>query len=321
MPPGVEERLARYHDWERLATSASEDHYPAIDVAEIGDRVVIVGGPGSGKSTLCRKLAHELVALEELVMWVHLPDVMTHITSGMNIHAALVDSATGSLDAPLIVRAALFAQAGCLLADGLDECGASVVRIAEALQHWALAHPSIRIVLTTRPVGYETRFFSGWAQYELLPLTSEQVERSAHRIIAALAHPPTRRNEQVKRFQEQLERNSLAALAARNPLLLVFLIQLSLGDVSLAHQRASLYEQILNLWRMSLPHQRDWHTAPPEATLAWRSLELLGWFLFFPAHGQTPYSSEQLVRLVSQRLAPELGIPPLQVSALVSGCL
>lgn len=284
----VAERLARYHEWERLASRSYDDGYSAIDVAEIGDRVVIVGGPGAGKSMLCRKLAHDLSVLEELVMWVHLPDVITRIRNGMNMHTALVDTVTGRFGASLTVREALFTQIDCLIADGLDECGGFVMRMAEELQGWALAHPSARIVLTTRPVGYETRFFSGWEHYELLPLTKEQVERSAQQIIAAL--DPLMCNEHVEHFQRQLEGNSLASLAARNPLLLVFLIQLSLEGVPLAQRRASLYQQILDLY-VSLPQRQGWQPAPLDAEPVWRSLELLGWSHLLSEQERTGYSS------------------------------
>jgi len=304
------EQLRRYHEWESIASRADEDRYNAQDVAEIGHRVVIVGGPGAGKSTLCRKLAHDLTDLGELVMWVHLPSVSTRIQNGMSITAALVETATDSFNAPLGVREALFAQADCLLANGLDECGVFTVTIAQALQSWGVEHPTTRMLITTRPIGYESSFFSDWHLYELLPLTKDQVERSAQQIIAALAHNPTTINVDVERFLQELEGNHIASIAARNPLLLVFLLQLFLEDISLTQQRASLYEQILDVWRVSLPQEnRNWLVPSFDGTLAWPSLELLGWSLLFPEENERTHSQKQLLQKVSLRVAHEMNVP------------
>ena len=318
----VEAQLACYHEWESLASRTYEDGYSAKDVAAIGYRVIIVGGPGAGKSTLSRKVTHDLTALEELVMWVHLPDVISRHRSGININTALVDTATDGFDAPLAAREALFAEVDCLIADGLDECGSSIMTMVEALQRWASARPSTRIVIMTRPVGYESKFFPDWEHYELLPLTKMQVERTSQQIITALApNTPMTIGEKVGRFQVQLEGSWIASLANRSPLLLGFLIQLSLADISLAQQRASLYEQILDLWRVSLPQGQEWQIAQLDAILAWRSLELLGWFFIFPENGQITRTHDQLVRRLSQQLAHEMDIQPLQASAKVNICL
>src|SRR5258708_5545080 len=229
--------------------------------------------------------------------------------------------ATDGFDAPFDVREALLAQADCLIADGLDECDASVVTVATALQRWASAHPFTRIVITSRPIGYEITYFPEWEHYDLMPLTKEQVKYASWELIKAFTSDSTTVEKQVARFQEHLKQNHVASLAARNPLLLGFLIQLSLERESLAQERAGLYAQILELGRVSLPQDRSWQVPHLDPLLAWRSLELVGWLLLLSNKGQTARSHDQLVRQMSQQLAQEMGIRPLQASAIADDCL
>lgn len=91
-PQNLETQLASYREWEKLGDRM--DAYDAIGVAKVEQRVVFIGGPGTGKSTLCRKLAHDLTILEEHVLLVHLPEVVHRIGKGMSIDEALVDQAT-----------------------------------------------------------------------------------------------------------------------------------------------------------------------------------------------------------------------------------
>ncbi len=89
--------------WTELNVLSKQDatkrSYHAQDVAEIGHRVVITGGPGAGKSTLCRKITHDLTDLEEIVMQISLPALARRIQNGMNINTALADAATNPRDA------------------------------------------------------------------------------------------------------------------------------------------------------------------------------------------------------------------------------
>src|SRR5258708_1679848 len=316
-----EELLRRYHEWETLASHGDRNVYNAKDVAEIGYRAVITGGPGAGKSTLCRKLAHDLTDLDEIVLWINLPSLANRIQTGINITTALIDIATNGFDASFEEREALLAEADCLIADGLDECGNLVVAVAETLQRWSTAHPFVRVMLTSRSIGYEIAYFPEWEHYTLMPLTQDQVQSSSLKLIRALTSDITAVKYKVSRFQEQLKDNHIASITARNPLLLGFLIQLSLQGETLAQQRAGLYEQILNLWRVSLLQGRIWQVPQLDVLLAWRSLELVGWFLLLSEKGQETYSHDQSVRQMSQQLMPEMNIQRLQASATASTCL
>ena len=154
-----------------------------------------------------------------------------------------------------------------------------------------------------------------------MPLTNDQIQSSSWELIKALASDNTTAEKGAMRFQEHLKQNHVASLAARNPLLLGFLIQLSLEGESLAQERTGLYAQILDLWRVSLPQDRSWQIPHLDPLLAWRSLELVGWLLLLSKKGQTAGSHDQLVRQMSQQLAQEMGIRPLQASAIAGDCL
>ena len=317
----IEELLRRYHERELLAPRVEDNDYDAIDVAEIGWRLVVVGGPGAGKSTLCRKLAHDLTELDEVVLWISLPAFANRVHNGMNINTALIETATDGLDLPLKVREKILAQVDCLVADGLDECGDLVVAVAEDLQRWATAHPLTRVVITSRSIGYEVKYFPKWEHYYVMPLSQEQVRSASWLLIQALASNTTLAKEQIARFHEQLKYSHVATIAARNPLLLGFLVQLSLQGQSLAQERAGLYEQILNLWRKAHSQGRAWQIRSLDALHAWRTLEMLGWLFLSSEKVQAASSHDKLVQQLSQQLAREKGTHPLQESTTASDCL
>jgi len=315
---GLEAQLAAYHEWERLALR--EDLYEAEDVGQIEHRVVIIGGPGSGKSTLCRKLAHDLTAREELVLWVHLPEVASRMSNSMNIHDALIDAATNGLPLAASSRDALYKKVDCLIADGLDECGSLLLQVAEGLQRWASARQGTRVVITTRPVGYDASFFKGWTHQELLPLSKDQVERSAHQIIVATSASKPVADEHFQRFEGQLGKNHVASLAARNPLLLGFIVQLTMAGVTVAPTRANLYEQILDLWYKTLPKGREVAGKQPGSSLAQRSLDILGWLLQ-TVDKRGDRLLKKLVQQLSAHLSQEMDLKQAQAQELAEACL
>lgn len=317
LPQTLEVQLATYHEKERTATR--DDTYRAVDVAKIEDRIIIIGGPGAGKSTLCRKVAYELTMLEEQVLWVHLAEVVTRIGAGMTINEALADVATNGFPISKYSVEHLFKDVDCLIADGLDECGTHLIQIAEGLQQWASAHPNIRVVITTRPTGYDPKFFPNWEHQELIPLTKDEIERYAYQLIAAFVEEDALESE-FQRFQTHLQKNQVASLASHNPLLLGFLVQLSLTGTHLAENRAGLYEQIIDLWYMALPRDRDLKVTNVDSWTALRSFEILGWLLL-QTSTQEELAGKKLIQTLSQHFSHELDIKQPTAHRLAEQCL
>ncbi len=190
----------------------------------------------------------------------------------------------------------------CLLADGLDECGAYIVGIAEQLRVWAHARPRTRVVVTTRPIGYDRAFFDDWKHVELLPLGTNHIEDHVRNILMHVETDPAKLARKVRQFQSQIKTNRIASMAARSPLLLGFLVQLAHHHIAFAHHRAALYEQVLTLWYQTPPKDRSVTVSQPGAALAHEVLNRVGWLL----HQASPQPGGRSRREVIDALASQL---------------
>ncbi len=103
---------------------------------------------------------------------------------------------------------------------------------------------------------YDSRFFPDWDQQKLLPLSKDQIERYSYQLLAAISSDVSDLEYTFKQFQTHLQQNRVVSLASRNPLLLGFLVQLSLAGTQPPTDRASLYEQIIDLWYLALLRER-----------------------------------------------------------------
>jgi len=300
-PSTLAEKIAYYHEWERL--SYHEHAYPAQDVTEFGHRVVVIGGPGAGKSTLCQRTAHLLARSGERILRVRLPFVAQRcFTDGESIDQAILSVATaGSGIQPQVLMSA-FNAPDCLLADGLDECGAYIVGIAEQLRAWAYARPHTRVVVATRPIGYDRAFFDDWKHVELLPLGTDHIEDHVRNILMHVETDRAKLERKIRQFQSQIKTNRIASMAARSPLLLGFLVQLAHHGIAFARHRAALYEQVLTLWYQMPPKERSITASEPGAAFAHEVLNRAGWLL----HQASPQPGGRSGREMIDALASQL---------------
>ena len=309
-------KLASYREWERR--SYRHDTYAAQELSEVGRRVVVIGGPGAGKTTLTRRTAHVLTTDGELVLWVRLSDVARRLRADATFDQALVQAATDGFGHVTDTLFRALMDPDCLLADGLDECAGDRRKVAEGLRDWSLARRGTRVVVTTRPIGHVPMMFEGWGHAEILPLGRDAIEEHAGRLIRAVADDEATARDQVGAFLSEIALNKGASLASRNPLLLGFLVALSRARVRLGSTRSALYGQILDLWGDRQDRERH---MDPEASVADRSLDVIGWLIqvaFTCAQGGT---KQDVLEGLAKHLAEDMGLLRLEARRRAEHCL
>ncbi|WP_177320208.1 NACHT domain-containing protein [Lentzea waywayandensis] len=232
--------------------------------------VLVLGGPGQGKSTLTLRLSADIAAewtrrapddapLAEPVIPLRVTARTLAQHLGSAFTQALADSAFVEhgryLNGPL--DPALFADrvAGCrwlLLVDALDEVTDSALRatLVHTLSAWA-TRGIHRVLLTTRPTeggALAALQRAGAAHYELQPFDQEALRRFAHNWFEEIGE------DHADRFLQQIHEAHLAELV-EVPLLatIAAIVFEQYRDRPLPGNQYELYESYLNFILSSRP--------------------------------------------------------------------
>ncbi|WP_040765898.1 NACHT domain-containing protein, partial [Novipirellula maiorica] len=276
------ERLIRdYHEWERLAEcNSSVSSWGVNLLASFADRTVVIGGPGSGKTTFCQRLTHDLATGGTLVHSARLKLIRKRIDSGDTFHEALTALVQNSANLSAKLASTLIDDLDFLVLDGLDECDPTRPEIAKEIRNWGASRRSCQIVVTTRPVGHYPDLLSGFNHLELLPLSEFQVREHAKRLFGAAIEDSKVRDAKLTKFLDGIVESRSAdvpavkSLAARNPLLLGFLVRLAVDDEDSVSNRAELFEKTIALMETS-PNPPDSSSEANSRTTAWRAFDLI----------------------------------------------
>lgn len=315
----LETKLKKYHEWERLSNSDSL-RKDAQDMTQFGKYVVLIGGPGSGKSTLAQRTVNRLVTEKKKTLYVKLSKVSQQVNQGMSFEKALWETAIDGYIEKESLAQAISLSPDVLVADGLDECGPSQREMSSAITEWGKARPNTQIIVTTRPIGYESAYFHDYTHMEILPLNEKEIYRYASRLIKMLLQSDLQDNKYLDQFKRQLKSNRTASVAARSPLLLNFLIQLSVSGQAFGTYRAQLYSKILEEWASPRNSQRGEHLGV-NPQIALTALEWIGWHLQLAASEEYERSEKSLVEGLAHFLTAQMDVKYLDARELADNCL
>lgn len=235
-----------------------------------GARFVVLGEPGSGKTTLCRFAAAHFTGVEStaepLPLFLTFRDYVRSCRDqgDCSLLAFLAGQAkshlqVGGIDEDWFEKVL---QAGdvVLLLDGLDEVGSAEER--EKMRDRVLAfcsqYPKLSVLLTSRFAGYdEAPLPSGeFERLELLPFENEDLRVFVHNWYAAQEpNDPLARQRGSADLLAALEAEPRVKALAGNPLLATLIALVHRSEAKLPGERAKLYEKVVQLLLETWPSQ------------------------------------------------------------------
>ena len=262
-----EEIVERQEAWKR--TFAEQRREPLLEAIGRPDhrRMVLLGDPGSGKSTLTRYLLLSVLepprnpATGQTVSWValfagHLPllielrELMAERASGrcqtfLEFLGHLGRTQSYHLD-EVWLDARLRDDPSLVLFDGLDEIfdPAERARISQEIAGFVDQYPLARVIVTSRPIGYSDHVLkgAGFRHFALQDMDDDQIKTFVHGWFRLTI--PTRPEEAAERVDRILRATSQSRsvrLLAGNPMLLT-IMALMARQQELPRERARFYE-------------------------------------------------------------------------------
>jgi hypothetical protein len=281
----LERMLREYHEWQRLADDLCiYERWDVDTLRNSARRCVVVGGPGCGKSTFIQRLGHDLAKRDRLVLCVRLKRLSRKLETGATFDTALASFASESVKLSADTAMRLVNELEYLIADGLDECDPGRSEVAQHLRSWSDGHPKCRIIVTTRPVGHHPGLLPGFDHLELLPLSDSQVHEHARRLFSLAMTDEDESIAMCTSFLKAIDEDkakgarSLRTLAARNPLLLGFLVRLAIDHRANVESRAELFSQTVALME-STPNSSMPCVRPLNSKASHRALDAMAFQL------------------------------------------
>ncbi len=305
--------LATYYEYSRNRDKT----YDIESILESNKNTVILAGPGMGKSTLCKKLINIAIRREKSVAFAKLLDIASYIKEGGTFVSSLAKAIAGN-SMCRFENGEIEQEIDYLILDGLDECGDIRKNVANEICSWSIGHSSIRVIVTSRPVGYDSVTLQEYTHMEIQSLAEDELSNYAGSIFNELA--PDKIEECKQWFEKQLEGNKVKSVACRSPLLLGLLIQLSIRFQEFGKYRVILYRQIVDEWLKGSSRQNTKCLGDAEMV---RGIEMIAFYMLNCVDDMCrgAYNKSNIAKSVGREFERELGCKALIGCQKAEGCL
>ena len=310
----AEEALAAYHATGEESTRNRDSEIDASTIGTFRNLCVVIGGPGSGKSLLLEVLAREFAKDSFVSLRVRMRDLARRMEqNGCTVEEGIFElGLDGSGISPAQLHDASLSEL-VILCDGLDECGNRQSIIASGLRSIAESHPSYRVVVTTRPIGYGTSELRNWRHYEIRPLASTDLPEHLEVLCRCALGSDAANEDQLRdRIRTYLREADSSRTLARTPLLLAFGAALFLKWKNPCGSKSEIYTRIFKLIDDAPIPRKEIHAAPTKA-IRDHVLNELGWQVVV----SPLLASDEVERRCAQGLRVAMGVTELQARSHV----
>ncbi|NER03852.1 MAG: NACHT domain-containing protein [Okeania sp. SIO3C4] len=273
-------------------------------------KFVILGGPGSGKTTLMSYFALMLAQKQSQVLgldsdrdWLPIlirirdfvknldKTIPEHIRAFAETNMALQDLPTGFFEHWLEDGRAL------ILLDGLDEVAEEGKRydVVKRIQAFLGKFDKNPAIITSRPVGYRRDFFNTaeFPHYQMQSFDDDKISLFLDNWYNSRFADP----QQAQRWKESLQRalgeNDRIKLLARNPLLLTIIALIHRYQAVLPKQRNKLYEKAVETLLVSWDEIKELSSQQRLKHLDMDDLKRLMELLAYWVHTQGKFGNEE----------------------------
>lgn len=285
------------------------------EILEYAPRVVILGDPGGGKSTLAHKLTYDLATGSVKSLPERVPFLVTlrdyaQVVTGEN-RQSLAEYIEGLCRSPYhveppdgAVEYLLLNNRAVVILDGLDELLDTSLRrdVVQAVEGFAERYPTCPIVVTSRRIGYDEAPLNEYVfvRLEVGKFTQDQVAEYARKWFALdESLLPHQRDRLAESFITDSE---YVADLRTNPLLLSLMCGIYASEGYIPANRPEVYEKCAMLLFERWDKQRGIHTPLPFDAHVQSALRALALYMFTEHPAEEGIPRDRLVAYMKDYL-------------------